>query len=73
MESAGRDSDATSIWRAERKTFAQSCMRAPSPWSLALAAVRVKRGSVTGGMIPLMRVGISEVNRREEEGMVEVL
>ena len=44
-------------------------------WSLAPAlAVRVKRRSVTCEMIPLMRVGISEVGEEVEwETMVEVL
>ena len=45
-------------------------------WSLAPAlAVRVKRGSVTEEMIPLMRVGISseKVEEEEEEGEVELL
>ena len=57
----------------ERKRFFQS-VRA-LPWSLAPVAVRVKRGSVTEEMIPLMRVGISseKVEEEEEEGEVELL
>ena len=72
LESAGKDSDATTVRRREQN-YCTKCRRA-LPWSLAPAAVRVKRGSVTGEMIPLMRIGISEVEeKKEEKGMVEVL
>ena len=70
---AGKAWDATTvkIRREENKKLHESKF----PWSLAPAlAVRVKRGSVTCEMIPLMRVGISEVGEEVEwETMVEVL
>ena len=73
LESAGKDWDATTVRRREQN-YCTKCRRA-LPWSLAPVAVRVKRGSVTEEMIPLMRVGISseKVEEEEEEGEVELL